>query len=84
MKKIKIKAPVNSLQSAKMQIAAGAEEIYLSYSSNDINALSFSGRGKESFNKIKTQMRYEEFQEIIRILHINIMFFVDLAANVSK
>ena len=26
MKKIKIKAPVNSLQSAKMQIAAGAEE----------------------------------------------------------
>lgn len=81
MKKIKIKAPVNSLQSAKMQIAAGAEEIYLSYSSNDINALSFSGRGKESFNKIKTQMRYEEFQEIIEFAHQHNVF-VDLAANV--
>ena len=81
MEKIKIKAPVNSLQSAKMQIAAGAEEIYLSYLSNDIEALSFSGRGKESFNKIKTQMEYDEFQDIIEFAHKHNVF-VDLAANV--
>lgn len=81
MDKLVIKAPVNSLNSAKMQIAAGADEIYLSYLSDDIKDLSFSGRGKQSFNKIKTQMSYSDFKDIIDYAHSKNVK-VDLAANV--
>lgn len=81
MDKLIIKAPVNSLNSAKMQITAGADEIYLSYLSDDIKNLSFSGRGKQSFNKINTQMKYIEFKKIIEYAHEKNVR-VDLAANV--
>lgn len=81
MDKLVIKAPVNSLESAKMQIQAGADEIYLSYLSDAIKNLSFSGRGKQSFNKIKTQMSYAEFKKIVEYAHSK-RIRVDLAANV--
>lgn len=76
-----IKAPINSLESAKMQIRAGAGEIYGGYLSNKITNLSFSGRGKEDYNKIKTHMNYEEFKEIIKYAHEN-KVKVEFTANV--
>ena len=79
--KTKIKAPVNSLVSAKAQITAGADEIYLSYSSDDLTNLSFSGRGKRSYNGINTQMEFSEFKDIIELAHKNDIK-VYLAANV--
>lgn len=49
MKALKIKAPVNSLDSAKLQIEAGADEIYLGLFSPEWFAnLSFSHRGISS------------------------------------
>jgi collagenase-like PrtC family protease len=81
MNKLLIKAPVNSLESARMQIQAGADEIYLSYLSDAIKNLSFSGRGKASYHKIQTQMSYQEFIQIIELSHKHGVK-VDLAANV--
>jgi len=81
MDKLSIKAPVNSLTSAKMQIKSGANEIYLSYISDKIKNLSFSGRGKTSINKVQTQMNYTDFCKIIELAHHNNVK-VELAANV--
>lgn len=76
-----IKAPINSYESAMMQIKAGAGEIYGGYLSDKVTSLSFSGRGKESYNKIHTHMEYSEFKKVIKLAHENNVK-VEFTANV--
>jgi len=80
MIKPRIKAPVNSYESCKLQIKAGAGEIYVGYLSDRIKKLSFSGRGKESYNKTKTHVNYDEFKKIVKLAHEHGVI-VEFAAN---
>lgn len=80
MERPTIKSPVSSYESARMQIQAGADEIYLGFLSDKIQNLTFSGRGKESYNKTPTHMNYQEFKKIIEFAHAH-RVVVELAAN---
>jgi putative protease len=83
MNRLKLKVPVNSLNSAKQQIKAGADEIYLSFTSGYFNNFSFSGRGKDTYGKAKSEVDYDEFKEIIKLAHDNNVI-VELAANTCR
>ncbi len=79
--KLLIKAPVNSLRGAKMQISAGAGEIYVGFDYEYFNEFTFSGRYKNSnFNKKSIVPSYEEFKEIVKIAHEKGVL-VELVAN---
>ena len=80
MKQLKLKVPVNGLISAKQQIKAGADEIYVSFSSGFFHNFTFSGRGKETYGKAKSEVEYQEFCEIIKFAHDNNVI-VEMAAN---
>jgi putative protease len=80
---MKLKVPVNSFNSAKQQIKAGADEIYLSYTSEYLNNFTFSGRGKETYGKAKSEVDYDEFKEIVKLAHDNNVI-VELAANTCR
>lgn len=66
-----IMAPVNSYQSALLQIKAGADEIYVGLHDDFMDNLTFSGRGKVSNNGIKINPDLEELQKIIKLAHEN-------------
>ena len=83
MSKMKLKVPVNSLASAKMQIKAGADEIYAAFSSGDFNNITFSGRGKKSTLGQKTEVSYDEFVEIVKLAHDSNVI-VEMAANTYR
>lgn len=77
---MKLKVPVNSLLSAEKQIAAGADEIYVAFSEGSFENFTFSGRGKNTYGKIKTEVEYNEFKDIVALAHQNNVI-VELAAN---
>lgn len=80
-KRLSIKAPVNSLNGAKMQIGAGANEIYLGFDYDYFKEFTFSGRYKMSnFNKKCIVPSYSEFKEIVSLAHENGVL-VELVAN---
>ncbi len=83
MKKVIIKAPVNTLQGAHMQADAGAGEFYCGFEYNDYgNNITFSGRTKYScFDKRKTVLSYDDFVETVAFAHAN-GIKVELVANV--
>ena len=83
MRKMKLKVPVNSCISAKQQIKAGADEFYAAFSSGAFNNFTFSGRGKDSLGKVKSEVDYNEFKEIVRIAHDNGVV-VEMAANTRR
>lgn len=84
MKKIKIKAPVNSLKGAKMQIDAGAGELYCGFEYSYLKTLTFSGRGKTScFDGKNTLLSYEDFIKTVDMAHKN-QVKVELVANVPS
>lgn len=66
-----IMAPVNSYKSAIMQIKAGADEIYVGLHDNNLENLTFSGRGKISNNCIKVNPDEGELKKIITLAHEN-------------
>jgi putative protease len=80
MKKLKLKVPINCVESAKHQIKAGAGEFYMALNSEAFNNLTFSGRGKGNFDKIKTSVDYNEFAEIVKLAHDN-QILVEMTAN---
>lgn len=60
---IKILSPSRSLEITKVQIEAGADEIYLGVDMDDFNIYSFGGRFKK-MNGIQTQLHsYDELRE---------------------
>ncbi len=67
-----VKAPVNSLNAAKLQCRFGAKEIYVGLQDDNLNKISFSGRGtvrvdsNNSFSNLKT---IEELVEIVDYCH---------------
>lgn len=81
MKRIKIKAPVRSLESAKLQVKAGADELYLGFDSGEVCNISYTGRGRKSqWDGEPTHATFEEFQKIVDFAHKNNVN-VDFVAN---
>jgi putative protease len=83
MKKIIVKAPVNTLKGAHMQINAGAGELYCGFEYSEYGkSINFSGRKKNScFDKRKTVLSYEDFVKTNELAHQNNVK-VELVANV--
>lgn len=77
---MKLLAPVNSLSSAEMQIASGANEIYVGLESTMFNNYSFSGRGQKGRNGETIVPNKDELKKIITLAHENNVE-VSLAAN---
>lgn len=77
---MKLLSPVNSLVSAEMQIASGANEIYVGLETPIFNNYSFSGRGQRSKNGAVIVPNTEELKSIIALAH-NSGVEVSLAAN---
>jgi putative protease len=66
---MKIMAPVSSLESAYLQIKAGADEIYVGMNENYLHNLTFTGRGKHSNQGMKILPNEEEFEDIVNFAH---------------
>lgn len=80
--KLKIKAPVNSLQSGILQIESGANEIYCAYESNFSNVWTLSGRYKKSvYIDQHTEMSFADYSELVKYAHANNVK-VELVANI--
>lgn len=87
---MRILAPCNSYNSAKIQISAGADEIYCGYQNMFFKNLSFSGRGEvDKWGKM-INPTIEEFEKIIKYTHnngkevhfvANTSFMVDIDSN---
>lgn len=81
MKRVIIKAPANSFRGAKMQIEAGAGELYCGFDTDYFGEITFSGRNKEScFDKNPTLMSYEDFAKTVKYAHERGVL-VELVAN---
>ena len=64
---IKILAPSRNYEITKMQLEAGADEIYLGVDAGDFNVYSFGGRFK-TMNSVKTQLNnYDELKKCCKI-----------------
>ncbi|WP_167959146.1 peptidase U32 family protein [Anaerosporobacter faecicola] len=86
MKRVLIKAPINSYEGAQMQIEAGAGEFYagFEYDFRMGKGLTFSGRAiKSCFDKRKTVLTYEDFKKSVDLAHQNGVL-VELVANVPS
>lgn len=83
MKKVIVKAPVNSLKGAHMQIEAGAGEFYCGFEYGEYGKnITFSGRTKYScFDQRKTVLSYEDFAKTVELAHNNNVI-VELVANI--
>lgn len=69
-KKLLIKAPVNSVKGAKMQIEAGAGELYVGLDFDYFNEFTFSGRFKKSnFTNKPTVIKFDELKKIVELAH---------------
>lgn len=69
---VRLKAPVNSLSSAKIQIACGADEIYLGmFSPKWFHNLSFSHRGRTNLKSDQNGCleSYDDLKEIVDYAH---------------
>ncbi|MCL2252927.1 MAG: U32 family peptidase [Lachnospiraceae bacterium] len=81
MKKLLIKAPINSIYSTELQIESGAGELYGGFEFDYGHSMTFSGRAKKScFDNRKTIMPYQDFETAVRIAHDNGVK-VELVAN---
>lgn len=77
---MKLLAPVNSLASAEIQVASGADEIYVGLENSIFNNYSFSGRGQKGKDGVRIVPNKEELRDIISLAHKNNVE-VSLAAN---
>jgi putative protease len=78
---MKLLAPVNSLESAEMQIDAGADEIYFGMDTDDFNNFSLNGRGRKNEIGKQNSPGYNEMKQIIKYAHehnVKVMY----AANI--
>lgn len=79
---MKIMAPVSSLNTARMQILAGADEIYVGLDWDTFQNVSFSGRGRFNNKGKKVSPSLDELKEIVALAHAN-GIIVNFAANTS-
>lgn len=77
---MKLLAPVSTLASAEMQIASGADEIYVGIETPLFKNYSFSGRGQRGNNGMSIVPNKVELKKIIALAHENNVE-VSLAAN---
>lgn len=63
---MKLMVPVDSLESCKAQINAGADEIYVGYRVDFFKKMSFSARPQMSNNNILSMPNKKEFSDIVR------------------
>ena len=77
---MKLLVPVNSLASAKIQIASGADEIYVGLETSLFNNYSFSGRGQRGKDGTQIVPNINELKSIISLAHENNVE-VSLAVN---
>jgi len=75
-------SPVNSLESAKLQIANGCNEIYLGIDSDIAKRITLSGRGRFTHDDRRIQVKISEYVEIVSIAKANNVL-VQFAANVQ-
>lgn len=68
---MKLKVPVNSYESAVMQIEAGANEIYLGLEEPSLKRMSFSARAQITSKGIRSNLSLEEFEKITAYAHAN-------------
>lgn len=77
---VKIKAPVNSLESAVKQIQAGADEIYMGMDDSLFSKMSFSARAQVTSHGVHSTLPPREFKEIVDYAHsMNVL--VDFTVN---
>lgn len=77
---MKLLTPINSLGAAKMQISAGANEIYVGVETSVFDRYSFSGRGQKGKNGLSIVPNKAELKEIVLLAHENNVE-VSLAVN---
>jgi len=67
--KMKLMAPITSLETAKLQIRAGADELYCGLDSPEYNVLAFNGRWR-SMDTVSCQVSdVKELGEIVKLAH---------------
>lgn len=66
---MRLLAPVSTYESAKLQIEAGATEIYVSGNTNVFNNFNFSGRGKYNSEQVRTFPEDIELISIVKLAH---------------
>lgn len=78
---MKVKSPVRSLESAKLQIKAGADELYVGYNITDLGNITFHGRAtKSQWDSEPTCPGFDSLKDIISYAHDNGVH-VHLTAN---
>jgi putative protease len=74
-------SPVNSLESAKLQIANGCDEIYLGIDSDTTKRIALSGRARFTYDDKRIQVKISEYEKIVslaRANHISVQFAANL------
>jgi collagenase-like PrtC family protease len=79
---MKVMSPVSSLNTARMQILAGADEIYVGLDHDTFQNVSFSGRGRFNNKGKKVSPSLDELKEIVKLSHEHNVI-VNFAANTS-
>ncbi|MDS0527093.1 U32 family peptidase [Clostridium sp. SHJSY1] len=82
VRSMKVMSPVSSLSTARMQILAGADEIYVGLDYDTFQNVSFSGRGRFNNKGKKVSPSLDELKEIVILAHDNGVI-VNFAANTS-
>lgn len=77
---MKIMSPVSSIVSCKLQIQAGADEIYVGVDDNTFQNIGFSGRGRYNHEGRKVNPSFDELKEIVEYSHDNNVI-VNFTAN---
>lgn len=66
---MKLKAPVNSYESAIRQIEAGADEIYMGLEDTHFNRMSYSARAQITSSGVHSNLSEEEFAKSVEYAH---------------
>jgi putative protease len=68
---MRLLAPVTTYESTKLQIEAGATEIYVGANTDVFDNFNFSGRGKYNTDQVRTFAEDDELCSIINLAHQN-------------
>ena len=77
---VKLKAPVNSYESAVKQIEAGANEIYMGLEDSHLNRMSYSARAQRTSYEARSTMNADAFAKVVDYAHTRGVS-VDFTAN---
>lgn len=77
---MKVMSPVSSFDTCKLQVQAGADEIYVGVDDDTFQNIGFSGRGRYNFEGKRVNPSFDELKEIVKFAHSNNVI-VNFAAN---